>query len=98
MRLVISPPPDAEPVVAWGHEACFSRLRHAAVDYDDPREHGRVPSKARCAFCGEKLPVVGRHPFVFDVGEASPPQRLWAHAECMLERVVPGLQRQLTGG
>ena len=97
LRLEISPPPDAEPVIAWSHEACFSKLRHPSVEHDDPKDHGHIPAKARCAFCGESLPIIGRHPFVFDVGSFSPPHRLWAHAECMLERVVPELGDQLSG-
>lgn len=97
LRLEISPPPDAEPVIAWSHEDCFSKLRHPSVEHDDPKDHGRIPAKARCAFCGESLPIIGRHPYVFDVGAFSPPHRLWAHAECMLERVVPELGDQLSG-
>lgn len=89
MRLAISPPADAETITAWAHEECFSRAREATVQPDRPGEHGRIPGRARCAFCGRALPVVGRHPFCFDAGDFTPPQRFWCHAECLAERLVP---------
>ena len=55
------------------------------MDPDDPKDHGRIPAKVRCAFCGDLLPRVGRHAYAFDVGEVTPPSRFWAHAECMLD-------------
>jgi hypothetical protein len=91
LRLEITPPPDGEPVAVWAHERCLAALRHGAVEPDDPQDHGRIPPKARCVFCGEPLPFIGRHPFVFDVGAFTPPHRFWAHADCMIDHVVPTL-------
>ncbi len=96
LALEVHPPPDAEPVKIWAHETCFDQLRHASVEHDDPKHHGRIPPKARCAFCGEPLPIIGLHPFVFDVGAFTPPHRFWAHSNCMLECVVPTVAEQLT--
>lgn len=87
LRLAISPPPDGEPVMVWAHDECFATSCEASVEPDDPKDHGRIPSKARCVFCGDPLPIVGRHPFVFDVGDSIPPRRFWAHAGCMTDRV-----------
>jgi hypothetical protein len=95
LRLELSPPPDAETVTLRCHEECFAAPRNPSVDFDDPRDHGHIPPKARCAFCGETLPVVGTHPFVFDVGDFSPPHRYWTHAPCLLERLVPALAQRL---
>lgn len=89
LRLSITPAPDGDPVIACAHEECFSAERDSSVEPDDPRDHGRVPAKARCAFCGVKLPVIGKHPLTFDVGEYSPPHRFWAHVQCMEERLAP---------
>jgi hypothetical protein len=88
LRIEIHPAPDGAPVVTWAHEACFERVRAAAVAHDDPGELGRIPGDARCVFCGRRLPVIGRHAFAFDVGVHSPPHRFWAHAECLAERLV----------
>ena len=91
LQIQISPPPDGEPIVVWAHEACLAEVRDGSVEPDDPRGHGRIPSKARCVFCGAPLPLIGRHPFVFDVGAFTPPHRFWAHADCMIERVPSAL-------
>lgn len=96
LRLVVTPPPDGEPVTLWAHDECFAERREAAVEADDPRDHGRIPSRARCVFCGEPLPIVGRHPLVFDAGDFSPPHRFWAHAACMLDRLGPEPKRHLS--
>ena len=88
LRLEITPPPDGEPILLRGHEACFARLRDPSVEHDDPKDHGRIPARACCVFCGQSLPIIGKHPFVFDVGVFSPPRRFWAHPECMAERLV----------
>lgn len=95
LRLAITPPPAGEPVVGWAHESCFDGSRDSAVEPDDIRNYGRVPSKSRCAFCGDELPFMGKHPYVFDVGTGYPPRRFWAHVDCLHERVVPGLVEQL---
>jgi hypothetical protein len=97
LRFEVSPPPDGEPVIAWAHDACFSNLRHSSVEYDDPKDHGRIPPRACCAFCGQPLPIIGRHPFVLDVGAFIPPHRFWAHGKCIVESMVPELVEQLTG-
>lgn len=89
LRLEVTPPPDGAPVTLWAHEECFEARRDASVEPDDPKDHGRIPGKARCAFCGDALPLVGAHPYVFDVGRYSPPHRHWAHPPCLLERLAP---------
>jgi hypothetical protein len=95
LRLEVTPPPDGAPVVMWAHEACFARLHNASVEPDDPAKHGRIPAKARCAFCGKSLPIVGKHPFVFDVASDSVPQRFWSHAQCMADRLVLAVMADL---
>lgn len=88
LRLVVTPPPDGEPMIVWAHSECFAAVRDSSVEPDDPKDHGSIPGKARCAFCGAKLPVIGKHPLTFDVGDHSPPHRFWAHAQCLEERLV----------
>jgi hypothetical protein len=95
LRLAITPPPAGEPVTVWAHESCFDGAREPAVEPDDPRNHGRVPSESRCAFCGDALPFIGKHPYVFDVGTAYPPQRFWAHIDCLHGAVGPEVVEQL---
>lgn len=56
--------PDMAPVVLWAHPACLSRVVDSSVRPDDPKDHGRIPARARCVLCGEPLPVIGRHPLV----------------------------------
>jgi hypothetical protein len=53
-------------------------------------------SDATCCFrdCSA-LPIAGTHPYAFDVGTFSPPHRFWAHAPCLLERLVPALAERL---
>lgn len=77
---------DSE-VILWAHEECFSRLCDPSVMADDPKEHGHIPAKVRCVFCGAALPVFGKHPYCFDVGDCSPPHRFWSHAQCMAQRL-----------
>ena len=88
LRLAITPPPAGEPVLGWSHEPCFDGVRDTSVGPDDPRAHGRIPSKSCCAFCGDELPFMGKHPYVFDVGTGYPPTRFWAHVDCLHERVT----------
>jgi hypothetical protein len=95
LRLEITPPPDGAPVVVWAHEGCFVRFHDASVEADDPAQHGRIPAKARCAFCGKSLPIVGRHPFVFDVGSHSVPRRYWSHPHCMADRLATRVMEDL---
>ena len=83
LRIEVWPPSDVEPVIVWMHSACFEAQRDPSVSPDLLAERGRIPSKARCAFCGRALPLLGSHPYALDIGDASPPERYWAHAECM---------------
>ncbi len=89
LRLFITPPPDGETMTLWAHEECFARLHDPTVLHDDPKDHGRIPAGARCAFCGRALPIIGEHPLVFDRGNHTPPHRFWSHAQCMGDRLVP---------
>ena len=86
LQITIWPPPDSEPSRLWAHTQCFEASRSPTVPPDLLQDHGHVPSKARCLFCGESLPIVGHHPYVLDVGEA--PSRYWAHPHCLADRVV----------
>jgi hypothetical protein len=95
MRIEISPPSDAQSVTVWAHEACFSRVREPAVQPDSPGDRGRIPSQARCVFCGRALPTIGRHPYCFDVGDFNPPHRFWSHPECISDRVVAAVVEPL---
>ncbi len=95
MRLAVTPAPDGDVIVAFVHDACFAGLRHDAAMPDDPRDHGHIPAQARCAFCNERLPVVGKHPVSFDVGSVQPPRRYWAHVSCLTERVRPALAERI---
>jgi hypothetical protein len=76
-----------ENVVTWSHEKCFIQLQNHSILPDKPEELGNIPKKAKCVFCGNSLPVIGRHPYCFDVGEHNPPKRYWSHAVCMTERI-----------
>jgi hypothetical protein len=93
----ISPAPDGAPVGTWAHDGCLARARDASVEPDDPTDHGRIPAGARCAFCGQSLPIVGRHPLAFDVGDAEPPHRFWAHAQCLADRLTPSVRDDVFG-
>ena len=85
LRLELLPHPDMAPVVLWAHPDCFSRVADSSVGPDDPKDHGRIPGRARCVLCRGPLPVVGRHPLVLLIGTDEPRDRYWIHAEC-----VPG--------
>ena len=87
---------DSDCVVAWAHDECFTNLRHASIRPDDPSEHGHIPVKACCVFCGRQLPTIGRHPYCLEVGHFSPSHRFWAHAECLLDRLLPSVAEKLT--
>lgn len=95
LRIAIFPPSDADPAIVWAHNNCFSQARNGDVEPDDPAEHGHVPAAAVCVFCGTPLPIVGVHPYCFDVGESSPPQRFWSHAQCLREKVLPAVREGL---
>ncbi len=68
------------------HSNCFDKLRNPKVKEDDPRNHGSIPVKAKCFFCGKLLPIIGRHPFCFDIGTENTNKRFWAHADCFEEK------------
>ena len=95
LRLEITPPPDGAPVVVWAHDSCFARVHDASVEPDDPADHGRIPAAVRCAFCGQSLPIVGQHPFVFDVGTSPVARRFWSHAQCMTERFAAPVMQEV---
>ncbi len=96
LRLTLHLPRDTDSeVILQAHEECFSSHATSNVMPDDPKEHGRIPRKARCVFCGAALPLVGAHPYCFDLGEHSPPQRFWAHADCMARMLDPKIMREL---
>jgi hypothetical protein len=96
VHLYVTPAPDGEDVVAVVHHACFATSRHREATPDDPRDHGRIPAYARCAFCNERLPLVGQHPVSFDVGSSTPPQRYWAHVRCLTELLRPAIAARIT--
>jgi hypothetical protein len=83
LRVEVWPPPDAQPVTLWVHSSCFEAQRDSSVSPDPLEERGRIAPKARCVFCGRALPIVGRHPYALQIGDASHPARYWAHAECI---------------
>jgi len=92
LRLQIYPPQEKGSVVLWAHDRCFIGLCNPLVSPDRTEDHGHIPSKARCVFCGNALPIIGRHPYCFDVGDLSPPHRYWSHAQCLLDRVDPSVR------
>jgi hypothetical protein len=65
------------------HEKCFNARKDPSVMPDKPEFHGSLPKDTACVFCGSKMPVFGKHPYCFDVGDFSPPHRYWAHNQCM---------------
>ncbi len=87
-RVELWPPPDFDPVVLAAHRACFDAQRNPSVEPDPPDTRG-VPSSARCVFCGQKLPIVGRHPYALSVAFAAQSERFWAHAQCVEQELVP---------
>lgn len=87
LRIAIWVPSDLPALHVVAHAECFRESRDPSVMPDPPDEHGRVPAKARCLFCGEKLPILGRHPFAMEVRESDSTGRYWVHADCMQENV-----------
>jgi hypothetical protein len=73
----------------YAHDQCFISRCHPDVSFDNPEEHGNIPKHAKCVFCGDPLPIIGRHPYCFDIGTFVPPHRYWAHAQCMKAMVSP---------
>ena len=69
--------------IFWVHDKCFNARRDPAVLPDEPEDYGSIPSKAKCVYCGMKLPFIGNHPYCFDIGTHTAPQRFWAHNQCM---------------
>ena len=70
-------------LVLHTHEQCFTSRCHPGITFDDPKENGHIPKNAKCIFCGEKLPIIGHHPFCFDFGDFVPSCRYWAHSQCL---------------
>lgn len=95
-RLAVTPAPDGDVVVVVVHDTCFKQSQHPEAIPDDPSEHGRIPASARCAFCHERLPVIGQHPVSFDVGSSSPPLRYWAHVPCLTKLLRPTIADRIT--
>ncbi len=73
----------------YAHDQCFISRCHPDVTFDNPKEHGRIPKNAKCIFCGDRLPIIGLHPYCFDFGNFVPPHRYWAHSQCMRAMVNP---------
>lgn len=96
LRIAVSPAPDGDIVVIRVHDVCVADMLHAAASPDDPRDHGRIPAAARCAFCNERLPVIGKHPVSFDVGMSNPPDRFWSHVRCLVGRVRPRVAERIS--
>lgn len=95
LRLIIIPPPDRNDVIIWAHPQCFNQLHNPSILPFNSEELGHVPRNAKCAFCGTKPRAFGRHPYLFDVGEASPSNRFLSHKKCLLERIQPFLRAEL---
>ncbi len=87
LPFTVTPPPDGAPVMLWTHQICFDKSRDHSVSHDDPADIGRIPAGARCAFCAQPLPLIGKHAIAFDVGSFSPPHRFWSHPECLTEQL-----------
>lgn len=87
MRMRIWPPSDLPVFETWAHTECFQAARGAGVSPDPPAERGRIPSGAKCVFCGTKLPIAGRHPYALEVWESDPPSRFWSHAGCLADLI-----------
>lgn len=91
--LQVSPPTDLIvdiwsfsdlPVIeVVAHAVCFDSARDQGIKHNHPGEQGRIPSGARCVFCGEKLPVIGQHPYVVEVKDSRLSSQYWAHTSCM---------------
>jgi hypothetical protein len=97
VRIRIWPPSDLPPVTFAAHRKCFEAVREASVGADSPEEYGRIPAKARCAFCGQALPFVGKHPMAMEIGEDADLQRYWAHADCIANEIAGNLPIESNG-
>ena len=84
VELKIWPPSDLPPIHASAHSPCLDQVRETSVEPDLPGELGSIPANARCLFCGEKLPIVGEHPYAL---ELEGPSRFWAHATCLKSEI-----------
>lgn len=87
LRIAVWPPSDAPVRHAAGHEICLRAVFDPRVPHDPLEEHGRIPTDARCVFCAEPLPRVGKHPFALDILEDMGVERFWAHAECLVREM-----------
>jgi len=65
------------------HVECFIASSEPSILPDPPNQQGRIPPGAMCVFCGEKLPIIGRHPFALELHQEEAAGRYWAHAGCI---------------
>lgn len=87
LRVDIWPPSDLPMIHATMHRVCFVAVCDRSVLPDPPEEYGRIPRTACFIFCGEQLPIVGRHPYALEIWESEVPGRYWAHAGCLLDPI-----------
>jgi len=90
--LKLTTPSEKEVEQLWVHPICFDQLRDDSVKPDDLRDQGSIPKNARCVFCSQKLPVFGKHPYCFDLGDKHPPDRYWIHADCFKHGIHSSLK------
>jgi hypothetical protein len=83
LQVNIWPPSDLPLIPGVAHEECFVEAKEPSVAPDLANERGWIPSRARCVFCGEKLPIIGRHPYALEVQTEESLMRYWAHAACV---------------
>ena len=65
------------------HRSCLAGLLVADVPPVLPDRSARVPSDAACGVCGERLPIVGRHPYAVTLIEAGLDHTWFVHAQCV---------------
>ena len=87
MRLEIWPQSDLPSVRIMAHVECFAEASEPSIMPDPPDKRGRIPPSALCVFCGEKLPIIGRHPFALELHQGEVTSRYWAHAGCIEDRL-----------
>ena len=90
--LKLAIPSEKEPENWWVHSICFNRLRDNSVKPDDLRNYGHIPKNACCVFCGKKLPIIGQHPYCFDIEDKNLSKRYWTHADCLTKNIIDTLK------
>ena len=83
LRASLWPPPDGDMIELRIHPRCLDEIRDHSVVADPISEYGRIPAKARCMMCGEKLPLVGTHPYMLALEIGAGEERYWVHAQCV---------------